>query len=190
MLRPMIGGRVKKTRGCARMACKPDSVPEDMLRAVTIPLRRPLPTGSSCLPGPRGGSGQWDPYSALLPVGLAMRRPLPASRWALTPPFHPYHARMAVCSLWRYPSGCPARALPGTVASWSPDFPRAPCSARGHPAIRVPPPPNARAGGGQSACPARPAAMPRSRASSGPRAQGRWRSRSADSSVAGSASAV
>ena len=25
--------------------------------------------------------------------------------------------REAVCSLWRFPSGCPGRALPGTVAS-------------------------------------------------------------------------
>ena len=31
--------------------------------------------------------------------------------------------RQAVCSLWRFPSGCPGRALPGTVALWSPDFP-------------------------------------------------------------------
>ena len=29
----------------------------------------------------------------------------------------------AVCFLWRFPSGCPARALPGTGASASPDFP-------------------------------------------------------------------
>src|SRR5690606_9639300 len=35
----------------------------------------------------------------------------------------PLHAA-AVCSLWRFPWGCPRRALPGTVASWSPDFPR------------------------------------------------------------------
>ncbi len=34
-----------------------------------------------------------DPYSALLPVGLAMRPLLPAARWALTPPFHPYLLR-------------------------------------------------------------------------------------------------
>ena len=27
-------------------------------------------------------------------------------------------------SLWRFPWGCPRRALPGTLASWSPDFPR------------------------------------------------------------------
>jgi len=48
--------------------------------------------------------------------------------------------RLAVCSLWRFPSGCPGRALPGTVTSRSPDFPheegfrQIPCS---HPAIRA-----------------------------------------------------
>ena len=41
------------------------------------------------------------------------------------PTVSPLPARMrAVCSLWRFPWGCPRRALPGTVASWSPDFPR------------------------------------------------------------------
>ena len=47
----------------------------------------------------------------------------------------------AVSSLWRFPSGYPGRALPGTLASWSPDFPhgglRPPAvirpSARGQP---------------------------------------------------------
>ena len=34
------------------------------------------------------------------------------------------YKRMAVCFLWRFPLGCPSRALPGTLASWSPDFPR------------------------------------------------------------------
>jgi len=48
----------------------------------------------------------------------------------------PVRAR-AVCFLWRSPSGCPARALPGTVALWSPDFPRT-LTARGHPALRAP----------------------------------------------------
>ena len=31
---------------------------------------------------------EWDPYSALLPVGLAVPVLLPGPRWALTPPFH------------------------------------------------------------------------------------------------------
>lgn len=30
----------------------------------------------------------------------------------------------AVFSLWRFPWGYPRRALPGTLPSWSPDFPR------------------------------------------------------------------
>lgn len=36
----------------------------------------------------------------------------------------------AVFFLWRFPSGCPARALPGTVALWSPDFPRSELTPR------------------------------------------------------------
>ena len=42
----------------------------------------------------------------------------------------------AVSFLWRFPSGCPARALPGTVVSGSPDFPRGGLMPqRGHPAL-------------------------------------------------------
>ena len=37
-----------------------------------------------------------DPYLALLPVGLAVPPLLPAARWALTPPFHPYRKDAAV----------------------------------------------------------------------------------------------
>ncbi len=74
--------------------------------------------------------GAVGPYSALLPVGLAMRGTLPPPRCALTAPFHPYPACRAVFSLWRCPSGCPARALPGTVTLWSPDFPRGVAPAR------------------------------------------------------------
>lgn len=50
----------------------------------------------------------------------------------------------AVCSLWRFPWGRPRRALPGTIASWSPDFPRPPnypqnevMGGRGHPTHRA-----------------------------------------------------
>ncbi len=44
--------------------------------------------------------------------------PLPA----LVSVARPY--TLAVSFLWRFPSGYPGRALPGTVAFWSPDFPR------------------------------------------------------------------
>ena len=71
------------------------------------------------------------PYSALLRVGLAIPFLLPRPWWALTPPFHHHRGRVplapnttAVFSLWRFPWGYPRRALPGTLPSWSPDFPR------------------------------------------------------------------
>ena len=72
------------------------------------------------------------PYSALLRVGFAMRAALPKLRCALTAPFHPclilslanLSRPSAVCSLWHFPCGCPRRALPATLVSWSPDFPR------------------------------------------------------------------
>ncbi len=64
------------------------------------------------------------PYSVLLPVGFTVRSLLPGTRCALTAPFHPYpDLSGAVCFLWHFPWGRPRRALPGTVFSWSPDFP-------------------------------------------------------------------
>ena len=36
-------------------------------------------------------------------------------------------------SLWRFPWGCPRRALPGTLLSWSPDFPRVSPRSSSHP---------------------------------------------------------
>ena len=69
------------------------------------------------------------PYSVLLPVGFAVPPLLPGARCALTAPFHSdrpgLRRGLAVCSLWHCPWGRPRRALPGTVVSWSPDFPRA-----------------------------------------------------------------
>lgn len=56
------------------------------------------------------------PYSVLLPVGFTMPFLLPKTRWALTPPFHPYqcmHWRFAFCGTFpkvtlagRYPAPC------------------------------------------------------------------------------------
>ena len=63
---------------------------------MTIPLTAPLPTRlqpptRTCW-SIRGSAGfpARGPYLALLLVGLAMPPLLPAARWALTPPFHPY----------------------------------------------------------------------------------------------------
>ncbi len=58
--------------------------------------------------------------------------PLPSAVVSVARP-----AAKAVYFLWRCPSGCPVRALPGTVSFWSPDFPRPCCQNRGHPAFRA-----------------------------------------------------
>ena len=71
------------------------------------------------------------PYSVLLPVGFAVRPPLPEARCALTAPFHCHRVETFVtCFLWHFPWGRPRRALPGTAVPWSPDFPL-PCRRQG-----------------------------------------------------------
>lgn len=87
-----------KEQEYARKAYKPDFVPA-LKQAMTIPLTAPLPMqlklptrtcwGRRAPPLTRRSSAR-GPYLALLPVGLAMPELLPAPRWALTPPFHPY----------------------------------------------------------------------------------------------------
>ena len=66
---------------------------------------------------PRVWDGQSTRFLALLLMRFAMRSPLLVSRWALTPPFHPYPRKWGrfafcctVCSLTapgRYPASCP-----------------------------------------------------------------------------------
>src|SRR5690349_16319444 len=66
-----------------------------MCRVTAIPLGRRLLGASSNLPGRRdpdtdpGARAPCRPYSVLLPVGFAVPLPLPATRCALTAPFHP-----------------------------------------------------------------------------------------------------
>src|SRR5262249_1051151 len=82
-------------------ACKPGSVRRrgKPPRATPIPLRRRLPGASSNLPGrpdPDTGPKAFAsrrPYSVLLPVGFAVPLRLPATRCALTAPFHPCRGR-------------------------------------------------------------------------------------------------
>ena len=65
--------------------------------------------------------GSTPAYVALLPMGSTSPSPLPETRWALTPPFHPYpagalaRAGQAVCSLLHFPWRSRHRALPGIV---------------------------------------------------------------------------
>jgi len=107
---------------------------------MTIHLPAALPRRLSCLPEPLSQG-----RSAASPLAAPIRH---CSRWGL--PCHRrcrrcgglFHhrftlaCRQAVCSLRRFPSGCPGRVLSGTVALWSPDFPHGK-HPRGHPAIRA-----------------------------------------------------
>jgi len=96
---------------------------------MVICLGRSSPTASSSLPAAhRCRWGRCGPhlaaYLALLRLGVAVPSLLPATRWALTPPFHPYPPALArpraVCFLLPCPSPCGAQALPGSL----------PCGAR------------------------------------------------------------
>jgi len=63
---------------------------------MAIPLGHPSPGASRDLPENLMRKGTWAgcpapfSYLVLLPVGFAVPMPLPASRCALTAPFHPY----------------------------------------------------------------------------------------------------
>src|SRR5690554_997922 len=61
---------------------------------MAIHLGRPSPNASRDLPGQQRenapGLETHCPYSVLLPVGFTVPSPLPATRCALTAPFHPY----------------------------------------------------------------------------------------------------
>ncbi len=146
-----------------QMACKPDSVQgqgplDGHSSGPAVTARFLRPTRNTRLEQPRRNVFRVS-YSTLLPAGLAVPPALPRARWALTPPFHHCLRRQAVCSLWRFPSGLPGRALPGAVAPWSPDFPhrRARTPRRcGHPAICFPTP-RFRPHPGQSILPGNPA---------------------------------
>ncbi len=67
--------------------------------------------------------GRTHSFLVLQAVGFAMPSPLPATRCALTAPFHPYlcpEGPSAVSFLWHCPAGRPGRPLAATV----------PCPAR------------------------------------------------------------
>ncbi len=181
--------------GGARMACKPDSVtgqgPRDGHSSgghVAMTLVLPTRASRASLPyeAPIWHCSRW---------GLPCR-PCCQGRGALLPhlfTFAPARAGGVVCFLWRFPSGYPGRALPGTVDLWSPDFPRALPPAAIRPSAQAT---DRRAGGRLqptshpgSAGPVQPAGYLRARSAmaamsagaSGPRAQGRKRRRKAAS---------
>jgi hypothetical protein len=112
-----------------------------LARRRAISLGRRSPAASSGLPGtspasrPDRRGPRLRPCLALLRVGFTMPLPLPAARWSLTPPFHPYlcrrlpagHRRFAFCGTFqrlaasgRYPAPCPVELGLSSAASWAP----------------------------------------------------------------------
>ncbi len=55
-------------------------------------LQQPTRTSGAVTPA---GEPARHPYSVLLQAGFTVPSPLPSTRWALTPPFHPYRPRKA-----------------------------------------------------------------------------------------------
>ena len=109
-------------------ANKPSSVPgepgEDHFSGTDVAAGLVQPTRDCEEPESFAGRATPRHCLALLRVGLAVPRLLPAARCALTAPFHPClcprRGPSAVCFLLRFPSPRDARALPGTL----------PCGAR------------------------------------------------------------
>jgi len=69
---------------------------------VTIYLAPVLPPGSSDQPGD-GPGVPWVPLFGLAPDGVCPAGRSPGRRWALTSPFHPYHACAGGMFLWHFP---------------------------------------------------------------------------------------
>ncbi len=138
------------------------------------------------------------PYSALLPVGLAVPVRLPVPRWALTPPFHPCRrARRCGGGLFSVALslGFPR---PGVtrhrcfLESGLSSSPGRPGTAAIRPSARRSAKHLARAGQASAAgqCAASPARSARSSATTGPEVPGRKRSRKAASAASSPAAAT
>ena len=122
------------------MACKPDFV-QGLPLWMTIPLRTALLRASSCQPGSlaQGGAAVAGAGSlfGIAPGGACHAGRVTTAPVGSYPTVSPLPVQaQAVCSLWRFPWGCPRRALPGTVTLWSPDFPRLSPRSPGHPRAR------------------------------------------------------
>ena len=178
----------------SRVLSTPDRDPglDDHSSARTVASGVKLPTRASGLKHPCGipreapirhCSGWGLPYRPGCPV----RGGLLPHRFTITVAWRLGRTRntTAVSSLWRFPSGCPGRALPGTLSLWSPDFPRSVATPRSssHPhegGIRPMPPLRQRLTTWPNRS-AKSAISPASSASSGPLAHGRNRNRNAAS---------
>jgi hypothetical protein len=115
-------------------ACKPGSVGNNhsSRRRVTTALQQPTRQAR----GPRVGVFRpLLPYLVLLRTGFSVPSLLPATRCALTAPFHPYLCRIAPAIGGSFSVALSvASRRPGVIwrlALWSPDFPPPPCGGSG-----------------------------------------------------------
>ena len=121
-------------------ACKPGSVPrlafnEDKTDGQSFLWDGPCgPPRATNPDGARRRACQLPdahPYSVLLQAGLALPSLSPETRWALTPPFHPYPGQvpgglLSVALSLGFPvARIPGRTLSAALPTWSPDFPPA-----------------------------------------------------------------
>ncbi len=116
-------------------ACKPGSVPR--LATDGRPFLWDGPCGPPRATNPDGARRRTcpfrgaHPYSVLLQAGLALPSLSPGTRWALTPPFHPYPGQArggllsVALSLGFTVARIPGRTLSAALPTWSPDFPPA-----------------------------------------------------------------
>lgn len=166
----------------ARRACKPDSVPGavtpmgDHSSGPRVAAGLELPTRTAGVKRPVARS-----LFGIAPGGACRAAPVAGDAVGSYPTFSPLPripggTAAAVSFLWRFPSDRSARALPGTVASGSPDFPRTSRSAATRPSA---PSRGMRSDGRRQSGRGRPAASAQSAASRAPRAPGRKRRRKA-----------
>src|SRR3954467_4308942 len=107
-------------------ACKPGSVPRGVPRATAIPLRLPLPTASSGLPGSSGGPPSNASCLTLLRVGFAEPPESPRAlvvSYTTVSPLPPRKRRGGLFSV-ALSRGSPRVGVTDHPALWSPDFPR------------------------------------------------------------------
>ncbi len=103
------------------------------------PITRRLMRSTRTTDRRRSRFAAFRPYPTLLPAGLAVPLPLPETRWALTPPFHPCprRGRSVLCGAFPKvpsPKGDPSPGVTRRRASEEPGLSSRQQSARGHPA--------------------------------------------------------
>ena len=119
--RPYTTPGQKKPPGERRGVCVESSRSiSRVLSRATIHLRQLSPVACSDLPESTAGHGIRIPIWSCSRWGLPSPPLLPATRCALTAPFHPYPANRAVYFLLHFPWALAPQALPGTL----------PCGAR------------------------------------------------------------